>query len=61
MLAIQAAPAPAANPATASHTSRALRSNRIALVPYAPLLVQTGELLGFTALATLARSCGRLG
>jgi hypothetical protein len=36
MLTIQAAPAPAANPAVASHTSRALRSNRIALVHTSP-------------------------
>jgi hypothetical protein len=36
MLTIQAAPAPAANPATASHTGRALRSNRIALVHAPP-------------------------
>jgi hypothetical protein len=36
MLTSQAAPAPAANPAVASHTSRALRSNRIALVHTSP-------------------------
>jgi hypothetical protein len=36
MLTIQAAPAPASNPAAASQTSLALRSNRIAANPYMP-------------------------
>jgi hypothetical protein len=36
MLTVQAAPTPAVNPTTANHPSRALRSNRIALVHAPP-------------------------